>query len=89
MSIRIHVNVNVIRWNKKHNNTLPACRVEFGGKTSYCKEVKILGPSQMVYRPERPLACGAKLWIETDASIQLIGEVDYKTIKETMENLGK
>jgi len=39
----------------------------------YCMEVDIKGPSRMIYRPDKPRPCGAKLWIETDADIELIG----------------
>jgi hypothetical protein len=39
-------------------------------------EVTINGPSRMVYRPDKPRPCGAKLWIETEAELELIGEVD-------------
>jgi hypothetical protein len=28
-------------------------------------EVEILGSSKLVYRPDKPLSCGAKVWIET------------------------
>jgi hypothetical protein len=28
----------------------------------------------MVYRPDKPRPCGAKLWIETDSELELIGE---------------
>jgi len=37
-------------------------------------EVDIKGPSRMIYSPNKPRPCGAKLWIETDAEIELIGE---------------
>lgn len=86
---RIHVNVNVIRHNKKYGNTLPACRISEGSVTKYCREVEILGPSRMVYRPDAPLACGAKCWIETDASVNLIGEVLYSTIAKSMKEIAK
>lgn len=83
----IHVNVLVIRWNKKHNNTLPACRVQEGTQTRYCREVDIKGPCRMIYRPEEPLSCGAKLWIETEADVELVDEIPYATIREQMESL--
>lgn len=83
----IHVNVNVIRHNKKHKNTLPACRVQEGNRTRYCMEVAIHGPSRMIYRPNEPLPCGAKLWIETEAELTLLHEMNYSEIKEVMENL--
>lgn len=34
-----------------------------------CFEVEIKGPSKMVYSPDKPLSCGARLWIETDAEV--------------------
>ena len=46
-------------------------------------EVEIHGPSRMVYRPEDPLACGAKLWIETESDITLLGETTYAEMMET------
>lgn len=85
----IHVNQFVIRHNKKYGNTLPACRVQEGKETRYCHEVKIKGPSQMVYRPDKPLACGAKLWIETDADVELVNECRYADIREAMEEIMK
>jgi len=85
----IHVNQHVIRHNNKYNNTLPACRVQDSrsGKARYCGEVVINGPSRMVYRPDNPLSCGAKLWIETDSDVELINEVRYADIKEAMQEI--
>ena len=70
----IHINRNILQQNAKHNRQEPVCRVEENGKVTYCMEVVINGPSRMVYSPEKPRKCGAKLWIETDADIELIGE---------------
>jgi hypothetical protein len=36
-------------------------------------EVDIKGTSKMVYRPDAPRPCGAKLWIETEAEVEMIG----------------
>lgn len=57
---RIHVNQFVIR--KKGDHPL---RVKTSSANLPASEVKIQGPSSLVYRPEKPLSCGAKLWIET------------------------
>jgi len=70
----IHINRNIIQQNAKHNRHEPVCRVEENGKVKYCMEVIINGPSRMIYSPEKPRPCGAKLWIETDADVELIGE---------------
>lgn len=68
----IHINKNIIQRNAKHGTKYPVCRVQEGGKTEYAMEVEIKGPSRLVYRPDNPLSCGAKLWIETTAEIKLI-----------------
>lgn len=81
----IHINKNVIQHNAKYGKNLPVCRVQQGNKSRYCKEVHINGPSKMVYNPDRPLKCGAKLWIETESSIDLIEESSWSEIKEAMD----
>lgn len=69
----IHINRNIIQQNAKHGREEPVVRFEENGKVQYCMEVIIKGPSRMVYRPDKPRPCGAKLWIETDAECELIG----------------
>lgn len=69
----IHINRNIIQQNAKRGETNPICRIEENGKVQYCMEIIINGPSRMVYRPDKPRPCGAKLWIETDADCELIG----------------
>ena len=70
----IHINKNIIQQNAKHGRDEPVCRVEKDGKVRYCMEVEIKGPSHMIYSPNKPRPCGAKLWIETYADVELIGE---------------
>lgn len=84
----IHVNQQVIRHNNKYGNKLPACRVQSGPTVVYGREVIIEGPSRMVYRPEAPLSCGAKLWIETEADVTVIGEVVFADIADEMKEIG-
>lgn len=69
----IHINRNIIQSNAKRGSEEPVCRVEENGVVQYCMEVDIRGPSRMVYRPDKPRPCGAKLWIETEAGVILIG----------------
>lgn len=73
----IHINKSVIQQNAKRSIPLPVCRVQQGNVTKYGMEVIINGPSRMVYRPDEPLKCGAKLWIETESEIEIIGETTY------------
>lgn len=69
----IHINRNIIQKNAKRGEQEPVVRVEENGVVKYCMEVDIKGPSRMVYRPNKPRPCGAKLWIETDAEVEMIG----------------
>lgn len=69
----IHINRNVIQRNAKRELEDPVVRIEENGKVIYCMEVDIKGPSRMIYRPDKPRPCGAKLWIETDADVEMIG----------------
>jgi hypothetical protein len=69
----IHINRNIIQQNAKHGDEQPVVRVEEKGVVQYCMEVEINGPSRMVYRPDKPRPCGAKLWIETEADVVMKG----------------
>lgn len=68
---RIHINSNTIKSNAKHGTNKPAITIR--GKSqkveTYAHEVIITGSSRVVYRPNDPLVCGAKVWIETDSEV--------------------
>ena len=66
---RIHVNKQKIAQNKKLKKKQPVISIKTSKDNIYCSSVKILGPSKLVYRPDKPLGCGAVLWIETKANI--------------------
>ena len=66
---RIHVNMHKIRANKKHGTYEPVITIKEGKSNTYCHGVSILGESIVVYRPEKPLSCGAKVWIETEDEV--------------------
>jgi hypothetical protein len=70
---RIHINQHVIRRNMKKTDGVyePTVTVKDGKKNTYCYGVDILGPCSVVYSPDKPLSCGAKVWIETDAQVVL------------------
>lgn len=67
---RIHVNRQVIAADNKSGARSRAIGVETTGQRKrYGYAVSIQGASRVVYRPERPLKCGAKCWIETNATV--------------------
>lgn len=71
MKTRIHVNQHVIRKNTKTGEREPVLTVKQGRKNRYAHTVRIDGPSQVVYRPDCPLSCGARVWIETESPVVL------------------
>lgn len=67
---RIHVRRDMIAMDAKSGSRSPALGVETSGqKKRYGRTVIIQGPSAVVYRPDNPLKCGAKAWIETKANV--------------------
>ena len=36
---------------------------------TYGHTATINGPSEVVYRPQKPVGCGARVWIETKAEV--------------------
>lgn len=71
----IHVNQLVIRANHKTGARAPVFTIKTWKTNFKANAVRIEGPSQLVYSPDKPLACGAKAWLETDAPV-VAGEVE-------------
>ena len=63
-----------IRANKKHGTNEPVITVKTYKTNTYGHEVEILGDSKVVYSPNKPLSCGARVWIETDAEVKIDGQ---------------
>lgn len=67
MKKRIHINQHNIRANHKNGNTdLPVITVKTYKDNTKSNHVHIQGPCTVVYSPDNPLPCGAKVWIETE-----------------------
>jgi len=69
MKKRIHINQHVIRSNAKNDETKPVITVKTSKRNIYAHKVDIGGSSTVVYSPDKPLSCGAKVWIETDGAV--------------------
>ena len=72
MKTRIHINQHKIKSNLKNNLNEPVITVKTSKDNRYAKEVKILGESKVIYSPKKPLSCGARVWIETEAKVELL-----------------
>lgn len=62
---RIHINQHIIRANRREGLSDPPITVKTSRANVRAHEVRIEGPSRVVYSPDKPLACGARVWVET------------------------
>ena len=72
MKTIIHVNQHVVRANTKNGETNPVLTVKTYKDNRYAHDVNIKGPSRVVYSPDKPLSCGARVWIETESEIEIL-----------------
>jgi len=70
----IHVNQHVIRQNKKTGEDEPVITIKEGRKNTYCRGVRILGPSEVIYsgNDKMLLSCGARVAVITESDIEII-----------------
>jgi hypothetical protein len=73
---RIHVNQHIARANKKNGTHDPALSIKTSKSNEYAREVDILDSegkvvATVVSRPEKPLSCGATIWIELHGDVVL------------------
>jgi hypothetical protein len=76
MTTLIHVNQGNVRSNKhrEEGNKLPVLRAQGDFETIYGDSIHIIDDdgeivASVVYSPDKPLPCGAKVWIETELDI--------------------
>jgi hypothetical protein len=71
---RIHVNQHNIKHNAKNpDDQRPVFTVKTYNANTKGMDVTIGGPSRLKYSPDKPLSCGAKVWIETTAVVHVDG----------------
>lgn len=73
MKIRIHVNQHDIRARKPK-----PLRIKTYHENTATDEVRIMDKAgnlvaTVVYRPDRPLSCGARCWIELSTETGMVG----------------
>ena len=72
MKTKIHVNQHVVRSNKKHGKKEPVLTVKTYKSNTYAHEVEIKVESKVIYSPDKPLSCGARVWIETESEVVVL-----------------
>jgi len=72
MKTIIHVNQHIIKSNRKNKVEEPVLTVKTYKSNTYAHEVNIKGNSKIVYSPDKPLSCGAHVWIETQSEVEVV-----------------
>lgn len=70
----IHVNQHIIRDNRKNDTRKPPLTCKTSKDNIYAKDIIIDGPCRIRYSPDKPLSCGAHVWIETESEITVVGK---------------
>ena len=83
---RIPVNQHIIRSNKKNGTREPVITVKAGKQNIYCDRVLVDGLTEVVYSPDKPLSCGAKVWIETSDVVECWDRVSNASPKDILSN---
>lgn len=68
---RIHVNQHIIKSNQKNKEKNPVYTVKYNGSVYRAKDLTVSGDLDFIYRPEKPLSCGARCWGETRGRVVL------------------
>ena len=77
MKTIVHVNQAIIKSNRKHGKTEPVLTVKTYKSNDYAHEVIIYGQdgneaARVIYRPDKPLSCGAHVWIESTGKVETV-----------------
>lgn len=78
MITRIHVNQHVIKANRKSGEREPVLTVKDYKENRKGNQVAIMVPghgevAKVRYSPDKPLDCGATVWIETEHEVIILG----------------
>ena len=71
---RIHVDKKIIGANLKHGTNDPALTVQTSAGSLKGRQVDIIVDGKVVASlvyPEKPLSCGARVWIETTEEVHI------------------
>ena len=77
MKTIIHVNQHIIKSNRKKGEVEPVLTCKPYKSNTYAHEAIIRDANgaevaRVIYRPDRPLSCGAHVWIETRLEVETI-----------------
>jgi hypothetical protein len=79
----IHVNQHVLKRNTKNKTDDPVLTIKTYKENNYAHEAIIRDKNgneiaRVIYRPHKPLSCGARCWIETDTELSEVELINRK-----------
>ena len=86
----IHVNQHIIKHNTNHGTDEPVLTVKTYKENNYAHEAIIktkdgVQLAKVIYRPHKPLSCGARVWIEMETDTTEV-ELIVRNTNESNEN---
>jgi hypothetical protein len=84
----IHVNQHVIKANAKSGERNPVLTVKQGRTNRYAHEAIIRDRegnevARVVYSPDKPLSCGARVWISCETPVEIVVDPKYGDANST------
>lgn len=77
---RIHINQHVLKKNSRDGENEPVVTCKNSKDNEYGHEVEIYHEdvlvASVIYRPDKPLSCGAKCWVETKERVEVHNKND-------------
>lgn len=84
MKTIVHVNQAVIKTNIRKDLREPVLTIKKGKENTYAMEAVIDGPCRVIYSPDKPLSCGARVWIETESDVIPVDNKSWSEVKEAI-----
>lgn len=75
----VHINQHIIKSNNKTGERKPVITCKTYNANIYGYEVDFIN-GKVMYSPDKPLSCGAKVWIETTEPVQVLTESGWQTL---------
>jgi hypothetical protein len=81
MKTILHINQHIIKSNSKNNENNPVITCKTYKTNEYAHQAIIYDKDnnevcRIVYSKDKPLSCGAKVYIQTDNRVELINELN-------------
>ena len=75
----VHINQHVIKKNAKTGERNPVITCKTYKDNIYGYEADFTN-GKVIYSPDKPLSCGAKVWIETTDPVQVLTDSGWQTL---------